>query len=90
MSSEIGKYFLFTLLGMFLMYVILKIMSSKAGSSDSTESFIALAKTGQALNLVRTNEFREVVKTPEFRNFVKTLAQEQAAALAGSMINRQV
>lgn len=86
-DSGIGKYLLFTLLGMFLMWVVLKMLSQKtSGNSGTTAAFVDLAKTGQAMNLVRTNEFREIVKTPEFRNFVKTLAEEQVKAMSIALI----
>ena len=81
------KNLLFVALGMFLTFVILKILSSnKTGNSNNIQSFIALAKTGEAMNLVRTNEFRELVKTIEFRNLVKTLADDQIIALSNTLI----
>lgn len=90
MNSEIGKYFLFTALGMFLMFIILKILSGKTvtGKSQTTAAFVQMAKTGQAINLIKTNEFKELVKTLEFKNFVNTLAEEQISAFAGSIMQR--
>lgn len=88
MEAGIGRYLLFTALGMFLMFIILKMMASKAtGSDGTTAAFMQLARTGQALNLVRTNEFRELAKTPEFRNLVKTLANEQVAIMTNTIVS---
>ena len=81
------KYFLFTILGMFLMWLILKIISSNAvENSRTTENFKQLAKTGQAFNLIRTNEFRELAKTTEFRNFVSGLAEDQIKEISKSLM----
>lgn len=79
---------LFVALGMFLMYILLKILSDRGvtSSSDSTAAFVALSKTGEVMNLVKTNEFREVAKTPEFRKLVTTLADEQINALSKSLV----
>ncbi len=83
-----GKSILFIVLGMFLMYIILKIMSSKTVESGETSAALKdLAKTGEALNLIRTNEFREVVKTPEFKRFISSLAKDQVKALSTSLVS---
>lgn len=85
-ESGIGKYLLFTVLGMFLMYIILRIIAKPTYKSESSGAFLQLAKTGQALNLVKTNEFRELAKTPEFKNLVRTLADEQITILANTLV----
>lgn len=83
-----GKSILFIVLGMFLMYIILKIMSSKTVESGETSAALKdLAQTGEALNLIRTNEFREVVKTPEFKRFISSLAKDQINTLATSLVS---
>jgi len=78
---------LWVALGMFLMFIVLKMLASRGdrGSSQTSEKFIALAKTPQAMNLVRTNEFRELVKTTQFRNLVKTLAADEINALSNTL-----
>ena len=83
------KNLIYVAIGAFLMYIVLKILSSRdvTGSSDTTAQFMALAKTPQMMNLVRTNEARELVKTPEFKQLVKTLANDQAAALSTALLN---
>ena len=81
------KNLLFVALGMFLGFVLIKILASKGEyKSDTTKNFVALAKTGQAMNLTRTNEFRELVKTPEFNRLIKTLADDQINALSNALL----
>ena len=81
------KSLLWIALGMFLMFIILKMLASRGdrGSSQTSEKFIALAKTPQVMNLVRTNEFREIVKTTEFRSLVKTLAEDEINAISNTL-----
>ena len=75
------------LLGMVLMYIILKVMSTGKGESSAiSEKFKALIKTQQATNLVRTNEFREIVKTSEFRSLLSVLAEDQLTAISKTLI----
>lgn len=85
------RYVLFVALGMFLMYIVLKIMSSKTVStrSDTTVAMMRLVSTGEFTNLIKTNEARELIKTTEFRNFVKTLANDQLIALSKSLVQYQ-
>ena len=81
------KNLLWVALGMFIMFIVLKMLSQRGdrGSSQTSEKFIALAKTPQAMNLVRTNEFREIVKTIEFRSLVKTLAEDEINAISNTL-----
>lgn len=81
------KNLLWVALGMFLMFIILKMLSQRGdrGSSATSQCFIALAKTPQAMNLVRTNEFRELAKSMEFRNLLKTLAADEMNAMANTL-----
>jgi len=83
-----GKDFLFIAVGMFLMYVILKIAKSKTvqAPSATNSAFRQLATTGEAYNLIRTNEFRELAKTAEFRTLVNTLAKEQINILTSALV----
>ena len=65
---------------------LLSNISQKAPEEGATtQSFINLAKTGEALNLVKTNEFRELVKTPEFKQFIKNLTQAQIYAITNTL-----
>jgi len=81
------KNILFVVLGMFLMYILLKVLSSKGVTSGGTsKAVMTLLKTQQASNLIRTNEFRELVKTPEFKNVVITLADSELKTLSNVMI----
>ena len=84
---------LWILLGMVVMFAILKIISKVPGDSDRTTNYFkALCDTGEAHNLMKTNEFRELVKTQEFINLAGSLAEEQltamAKALTGIVINK--
>jgi len=84
------KNLIFVALGMFLMYIVLKIISSRGGgSSMTTERLKDLARTPQAMNVIKTNQFNELTKTPEFRAFISTLAKEQLAAVSNSLITYQ-
>lgn len=80
------RSFLLILLGAVIAVIILKIVSSgKSGSSDIGNRFAALAKTGEAMNLIKTNEFKELIKTNEFRSLVKALAEEEVKTLANAL-----
>ncbi len=81
------KNLLWVALGMFLMFIVLKMLSQRGdrGSSATSQYFIALAKTPQAMNLVRTNEFKELVKTMEFRTLIKTLATNELNAISNTL-----
>lgn len=77
---------LFVVLGMFLMYLILKIISSKALSGSGTsKAAMNVLKTQQAANLIMTNEFRELSRTPEFKFLMKTLAANEINAMTNAM-----
>lgn len=82
---------IFIIIGAGLMYLVLKILSTAGkpesdSSSPTSQTFMELAKTGQALNLVKTNEFRQLVQTTQFRNFVKTLAEDQIHTIANTLV----
>ena len=81
------KNILYIILGMLIMFVILKLLSSKTltGTGDTTKALKELAFTGEAYNLIMSNEFRELVKTPEFKKFTKTLAAEQLNILSKTL-----
>ena len=81
-----GKNILFLVLGAFLMYLVLKIISSKALSGSGTsKAAIDLLKTQQAANLILTNEFRELSRTPQFKFLLKTLAANEINAMTNAM-----
>lgn len=82
---------LLIVVGMGVMYILLKILSGSQkpesnSSSATSQTFMALAKTGQAMNLVKTNEFRQLVQTPEFRKFISTLAEDQIHTIANTLV----
>ena len=80
------KNILYIVLGMLIMFVILKLLSKTlTGTGDTTKALKQLAFTGEAYNLIMSNEFRELVKTPEFKNFTKTLATEQLNILSKTL-----
>ena len=82
-----ARSFLLIALGMFLMYIVLKILSSKTvDNSQTSQAVINTLKTQQAANLIRTNEFRELVNTPQFKGMVKTLATKELKALSNAMM----
>lgn len=85
------KYLLFTALGMFLMYIILKILSSKttATKSDAAMAGIRVIKTSEFINMLKTNEARELIKTPEVRDFVKTLSNDIITSMSRSLVSYQ-
>jgi hypothetical protein len=84
-----GKNILFVLLGAFLMYLVLKIISSKALSGSGTSvAAINVLKTQQAANLIMTNEFRELARTPQFKYLLKTLAANEINAMTNAMAQR--
>jgi predicted membrane channel-forming protein YqfA (hemolysin III family) len=78
---------LYILLGMALMYIILKLLSKMPDKSDQTT---AAAKTlllsVQFYNLTRTNEFRELAKMPEFTTLLETLTEDTLASVSQSMV----
>ena len=86
------RYFLFVLLGMFLMYIVLKILASNMvqSTSDITAKLADLARTQQVANLVRTNEFRELIKTREFYNLATSLAKEQMGIISQTLVGTTV
>lgn len=73
--------------GMILMYILLKVMSSKeASTSESWIKIKELMKTQEFNNLIKTNEFREIVKTGEFRSVVATLAEDQILSVSKTLV----
>ena len=81
------KNLIFVALGMFLMFLLLKIVSSRVvDSSMTTERLKDLAKTPEATNLIKTTQFNSLIKTPEFRAFVSTLAKEQMNAISNTLV----
>lgn len=81
-----NKNIIWIIAGALVMFFVLRLLSQKAPEEGATtQSFINLAKTGQALNLVKTNEFRELVKTPEFSQFIKNLTQAQIYAITNTL-----
>jgi hypothetical protein len=85
------KYLLFTALGMFLMYIILKILASKttATKSETALAGIRVFKTQEFSNLLKTNEAKELLKTSEVRDFVKTLSNDVITSMSRSLVNYQ-
>lgn len=80
------KNILYIVLGMLIMFVILKLLSkTSSGTGNTAAALKQLALTGEAYNLVTSNEFRELVKTPEFKNFTKTLADDQLKVLSKTL-----
>jgi hypothetical protein len=78
---------LYVLIGMTLMYVVLKIMSRLPDKSSETA---AAAKTlilsSQFYNLTKTNEFRELAKMPEFTILLSTLAEDQLSTISQQLV----
>lgn len=81
------RTFLLILAGMILMYILLKVMSSKEGTtSESWNRIKELMKTQEFNNLIKTNEFREIVKTNEFRGVIGSLATDQISTVSKTLI----
>jgi hypothetical protein len=78
---------LYVLIGMALMYVILKVLSKLPDKSSETA---AAAKTlilsTQFYNLTKTNEFRELAKMPEFSVLLSTLAEDQLSSISQQLV----
>jgi len=84
--NPIVKNILFVLLGMVLMYIILKLLSKMPDKSSETSAALTkIALSVQFYNLTKTNEFREIVKMPEFKQFAETLAEDQLRTLSQSL-----
>ena len=76
---------LFIILGAFLMFILLKILSSRGmtgSTSGTSKAMLNLLMTQQASNLVRTNEFRELIRTTEFQRVLTTLATNEINTLS--------
>lgn len=72
---------------MILMYILLKVMSSKESStSESWQRIKELLKTQEFNNVMKTNEFRELSKTNEFRSVIATLATDQVSTVAKTLV----
>jgi hypothetical protein len=83
------KSFLLIVIGMVLMYIILKLLSHRTVSTDSTWQQIKPVLTSQQFyNLTKTNEFRELVKMPQVKKVMETLAEDQLTTLAQSLFNK--
>lgn len=85
------RYLLFVALGMFLMYIVLKILSSRTVTSKSETALagIRVLKTQEFINMLKTNEAKELIKTPEVRDFVKTLSNDVVTSMSKSLISYQ-
>lgn len=85
------KYLLFTALGMFLMYILLKILSSKptVAKSETALAGIRVLKTQEFINMLKTNEAKELLKTTEVRDFVKTLSNDIITSMSKSLVTYQ-
>ena len=82
------KIILWILLGMVLMFVILKLLSHRVVSPDDTWPQIKpIIMSQQFYNLTKTNEFRELAKMPEVSKMLETLANDQVTVLAQSLFN---
>jgi len=89
--NPIVKTVLWVLLGMVLMFIILKLLSSRVVSSNDTWSQIKPIITSQQFyNLTKTNEFKELVKLPEVSKMLKTLAEDQVTEIAQSLFNSAI
>jgi hypothetical protein len=78
---------LLILAGMFIMWLLLRVMSSsKVNPSASWNNIKAMLKTQQFNNVIKTNEFRELVKTSEFRNVIGSLAEDQVVTISKTLI----
>jgi hypothetical protein len=84
------RTFLLILVGMILMYIILKLLSHKTVSTDSTwQEIKPILTSSQFYNLTKTNEFRELIKMPETKKVIETMANDQVTLLAQSLFNKQ-
>jgi hypothetical protein len=74
---------------MISMYIILKLLSHKTVSTDSTwQEIKPILTSPQFYNLTKTNEFREILKMPEAQKAIKTMAEDQVTLLAQSLFNQ--
>jgi hypothetical protein len=72
------KWYWWLLIGMVVMFVVLKMFSQAVDKSSDTWLYTKrLLASNQFNNLTKTNEFREIVKMPEFTSLLKTLAEDQ-------------
>jgi len=74
--------------GMILMYILLKVLSSRenVSTSQSWQKIKDLIKTQEFNNVVKTNEFRELVKTNEFRGVIGSLAEDQILTVSKTLV----
>lgn len=78
---------LYILIGMALMYAILKVLSALPDkSSDTAAAAKTLIMSSQFYNLTKTNEFRELAKMPEFTTLLSTLAEDELSSISQQMI----
>ena len=84
--NENVKMGLFILLGMALMFLILKALSGKIDKSSDTWKYSkAILISQQFANVTRTNEFREIVKMPEFIKLLESVASDQLVTISKSL-----
>jgi hypothetical protein len=78
---------LYILIGMALMYVILKVLSVLPDKSSGTAAAAkTLIMSTQFYNLTKTNEFRELAKMPEFITLLSTLAEDQLTSISQQLV----
>jgi len=79
------KWYWWLLIGMVVMFVVLKMISRTSETSDTWLYTKRILASNQFNNLAKTNEFREIVKMPDFTNLLKTLAEEQIITTSKSL-----
>ena len=78
---------LWIILGMVIMYVLLRVLSKKGIVDSNTNTQLKkLLDTPQVGLLIKTNEFRELVKTRQFKDFLISLADDQIQAISQSLV----
>jgi hypothetical protein len=83
------KTFLLIVVGMILMYIILKLLSHRTVTENATwDEIKPILTSPQFYNLTKTNEFRELIKMPETKKVIKTMAEDQVTLLAQSLFNK--
>jgi len=86
MSDKV-KIALWILLGMAVMYIILKLLSDRTDLTSNTWKYSkAILVSQQFANLTRTNEFREIVKMPEFVKLLESVASDQLTTISTSLV----
>lgn len=81
------KIVLWVVLGMAIMFILLKILSKGIDKSSVVwEDSKKILLSVQFYNLTKTNEFRELLKMPETTDLLKNLASEQLTTISQSLI----